>query len=125
MRLAIGPDRDLLVEVAVAGDSTRRMMHVDGLICGFDPQARRFHAVQADHALEVMRQGRRRTVDGVCGRRVRVWVMPATSEVGSTALWPPRVANLRDDASRCEVCHDATGRRRPSGYFPPLNAEVA
>lgn len=114
--MMIGPDGDLLLAV---GDGTI-YVHVTGNVCAL--RNRVFHALDAEQVLDRLKLGSRRTTyDAVCGAKVRMY--PFTNgDRTLSALWPPRLATLAEGVSRCQVCWETTGRKRPSGYFPKPEA---
>jgi hypothetical protein len=122
MMFAIGPDRDLLVRTEDP-DGHVDLWHLTGWIVGVHRETSTMHAVDAEQAFAQLRsRSRRTTVDAVCGARVRLYSCSPADARFATALWPPRVRTLVDGVSRCLACHEATGRPRPSGYFPPKDA---
>lgn len=115
--IAIGPDRDLLLAHKTP-DGSIYYLHISGYVVAMRDGT--FHALDAAQVLDRAKtKSRRRTYDAVCGAKVRLLPFKADGKT-ATALWPPRVSSLRDGATRCRECHEATGRKRPSGYFPPV-----
>lgn len=74
------------------------------------------HAVDADEICRAWPDG---TVSSVCGvRRLRLVGTTSPDVEGVVGVeWPPRVAGLPPEWSRCRVCHELTGRRRPRSKF--------
>ena len=91
-----------------------------GPVCGLDTQhkTRVLHAV-TDRAVLDRIGDSRTTIDAPCGAKVRI--VPVAKD--TPVAWPPRVAALPEGWSRCAVCHEATGKRRPAACWTPLVSE--
>lgn len=117
--LVIGPDNDLLVRL---GED--KLVHLSGWLVAVDPDTGVIHAVDAV-ALRDPKAESSKTRVTACRGQAQVYAIESDCEGrAATVLWPPRVSTLADGASRCRECHRLTGKPRPSGYFPPADAEV-
>jgi methyl coenzyme M reductase subunit C-like uncharacterized protein (methanogenesis marker protein 7) len=111
--LIFGPQGDILIQT---GD--HEYLHIIGHVCAVNRRTRTVHALDADVIHDQLNaKSRRTTYDAVCGAKVRV-MQVRDREVASSVLWPPRLSTLVDGVSRCDVCWEATGRKRPSKWFP-------
>ena len=70
------------------------------------------HAIEMDGVpVKTWPHGKATSACGLTGLRV------VAVERSGLMLWPPRVASLPDGLSRCRVCHEATGKRRPRSNY--------
>lgn len=75
------------------------------------------HAVDMD---EIIKAWPDRTVTSMCGvPRLRIM----GNGDGNLAPWPPRLAGLPDEMTRCVDCQKATGNKRPRCQFTRNNRD--